>query len=148
MDLTIDGADEVDEDFHLIKGGGGALFREKLVASISHRLIIIVDESKCVPILGQFPLPVEIVPFGWNITRRRVADLGCMPELRKASDVPYVTDNGKYILDCEFDTIRDPFELDSRLRGITGTVENGLFIGMADTVVMAGAEVIVKHREL
>lgn len=101
IDLTIDGADEVDPEWNLIKGGGGALLREKIVAAASRRLIIIVDESKVVQRLGLFPLPVEVVPFGWELTMRKLADLGYNPRLRTENGKPYVTDNGNYILTAE-----------------------------------------------
>ncbi|QQE77295.1 ribose-5-phosphate isomerase RpiA [Alicyclobacillus sp. SO9] len=143
LDLTIDGADEIDENFNLIKGGGGALFREKMVASISRRFIVVVDDSKCVSTLGRFVLPVEIVQFGWNITSNRVAELDCVPKLRMEKDVPFVTDNGNYILDCTFNTINDPQGLDRKLNAITGVVDNGLFVGMADTAIVGGQDSVI-----
>lgn len=136
LDLTIDGADEVDTNFNLIKGGGGALLREKMVASISRRFVVVVDHTKCVSVLGGFPLPVEVVQFGWNVTSKRVAALGCIPMLRKEKDVPFITDNGHYILDCTFNAINDPKVLDTQLNSIPGVVENGLFVRMADAVVV------------
>src|SRR5690606_39395962 len=99
LDITIDGADEVNPDLQLIKGGGGALLREKLIASISKRLVIVVDESKCVSRLGRFPLPVEVTPFGVEITSKQLQVLGCTPKLRTEKDIHYKTDNGNYILD-------------------------------------------------
>jgi ribose 5-phosphate isomerase A len=137
LDLTIDGADEIDPLLSLIKGGGGALFREKLVASITHELIIIADAGKMVPVLGQFPLPVEIVPFGWEITCARIEALGCNPVLRMAEGKPYLTDNQNYILDCHCGEIRDPAALHDRLKQLLGVVETGLFVNMASRAVIA-----------
>jgi len=141
IDLTIDGADEVELGaLDLIKGGGGALLREKIVASSSARLVIIVDEAKLVEHLGAFPVPVEVVPFGWQVTARRVAELGGNPTLRSGSDgKPYVTDGGHYILDCRFGPIASPRRLDGELNAVVGVVEHGLFIGMASQVIVAGA---------
>jgi ribose 5-phosphate isomerase A len=142
IDLTIDGADEVElGSLNLIKGGGGALLREKIVASASARLVIVADEAKLVDHLGVgFPVPIEAVPFGWQVTARRVADLGGNPTLRLGSDgKPYVTDGGHYILDCRFGPIASPPRLDSELNAVVGVVEHGLFIGMASQVIVAGA---------
>ncbi|WP_163583028.1 ribose-5-phosphate isomerase RpiA [Gracilibacillus saliphilus] len=136
LDLTIDGADEVNPNFELIKGGGGALLREKMVASISQRLLIVIDESKYVRHLGAFPLPVEIVPFGWEMTRKQISRLGCNPTLRAKENTPFITDNGNYILDCYFENIQAPYKLNHTLNMIPGVVENGLFVHMADTIVM------------
>ncbi|WHY75140.1 ribose-5-phosphate isomerase RpiA [Neobacillus sp. WH10] len=136
LDLTIDGADEVNRNFDLIKGGGGALLREKMIASISRRLIIVIDESKSVYNLGGFPLPVEVVPFGFEITSKQLSGLDCIPILRTEGNIPFITDNGNYILDCHFSTIHEPHELNRKLNLIPGVVENGLFIKMADTVVI------------
>ena len=141
IDLTIDGADEVElGSLDLIKGGGGALLREKIVASSTTRLLIVVDEGKLVDHLGAgFPVPVEVVPFGWQVTAGRVADLGGNPTLRSGSDgQPYVTDGGHYILDCRFGPIESPARLDSALNGVVGIVEHGLFIRMASQVTVAG----------
>jgi len=136
LDLTIDGADEVSPSLALIKGGGGALLREKLVAAASRKLVIVVDNSKLVPVLGRFPLPVEIVPFAWEVTLRRVAAVGCMPVRRQANDEPFRSDNGNYILDCPFRTIADPEALHQTLKLLPGVVETGLFVGMTDVVVV------------
>ena len=136
LDLTIDGADEVNRNLDLIKGGGGALLREKMIASISRRLIIVIDESKSVLNLGRFPLPVEVVPFGFEITSKQLRALDCIPILRTEGNIPFITDNGNYILDCHFSTIQEPDELNRKLNMIPGVVENGLFIKMADTVVI------------
>lgn len=136
LDLAIDGADEVDLDFNLIKGGGGSLLREKLVNDAANRLIIVVDESKLVQQLGAFPLPVEIVPFGWENTAAKIAKLQCLPKLRKKDNEIFVTNNGNYIVDCEFSEITDPVGLHQRLKMILGVVETGLFIDMADLVLV------------
>lgn len=136
LDLTIDGADEANKNFELIKGGGGALLREKMVASISKRFIIIIDETKLVTYLGQFPLPVEIVQFGWEMTFKQISKLGCKLKLRMDNNTPFITDNGNYILDCYFEKIQDTNELSNTLNMIPGVVENGLFVNMADTIVI------------
>lgn len=136
IDVTIDGADEVDSAWHLIKGGGGALLREKIVAFSSKKLIIVVDESKVVAQLGAFPLPVEVVKFGYELTIRKLRALGCEPNIRVADHQPFVTDNGNYIIDCHFGSIPNPAELHQAINGIPGVVENGLFIGMASQVIV------------
>lgn len=141
LDLTIDGADEIGPGLALIKGGGGALVREKLVASASRRMIVIADATKRVAVLGKFPLPVEVVPFAWEVTAQRVASLDCAPTLRRAEgDTPYVSDNGNYILDCDCGDIDDPAKLERDLKLLTGVVECGLFVGLAHLAVIAGAK--------
>lgn len=139
LDLTIDGADEISPDLDLIKGGGGALLREKLVAAASRQLIIIADESKRVSALGAFGVPVEVVPFAWELTARRIAELGGRPELRRSTAAPFVTENSNYILDCDFGLIREAGQLERELKLLTGVVESGLFVGMAD-IVLLGSE--------
>ncbi|CAN7754831.1 ribose-5-phosphate isomerase RpiA [Paenibacillus sp. LjRoot153] len=136
IDVTIDGADEVDPDWHLIKGGGGALLREKIVAFSSKKLIVVVDESKNVAQLGAFPLPVEVVKFGYELTIRKLRALGCEPKVRVTDNQPYVTDNGNYIIDCHFGSIPNPAELHQAINAIPGVVENGLFVGMASQVIV------------
>jgi ribose 5-phosphate isomerase A len=136
IDLTIDGADEADPDFNLIKGGGGAHLREKIVASNSRELIIVADDSKLVQHLGKFPLPVETVIFGWEKTFKKLKKLGCIPSLRMEKESPYLTDNGNYIVDCRFGEILDPRVLHDQINAIVGVVENGLFVGMADRIVV------------
>ena len=136
LDLTIDGADEINPSFDLIKGGGGALLREKLVAAASRQLIVVADGSKQVATLGKFPLPVEVVPFAWEVTARRIAAFGCTPTLRAVDGQPYVSDNGNYILDCRFGAIPDPATLHRDLKLLVGVVETGLFVGMADVAVI------------
>jgi ribose 5-phosphate isomerase A len=138
LDITIDGADEVDPQFNLIKGGGGALLREKIVAAVTKLYIIIVDESKLVKQLGRFPLPVEVAPFAWELTDRRLTELGCTPKRRMSGDQPFLTDNQHYILDCSFGTIPDPAKLHRQVSDITGVMEDGFFIGMAN-IVIAGS---------
>jgi ribose 5-phosphate isomerase A len=139
LDLTIDGADEVDPALHLIKGGGGALLREKVVASTSRRLVIAAGRSKVVETLGLgFRLPVEVVPFARPVVERAIRELGAEPHLRETeTGAVYHTDNGNEILDCAFAAgIPDPSETERRLAGIPGVVESGLFVGMADVVVI------------
>jgi ribose 5-phosphate isomerase A len=140
IDMTIDGADEVEiGTLNLIKGRGGALLREKIVASASDRMVVVVDEGKLVERLGQrAPVPVEIVAFGWQVTLDRLADLGARPALRVVGDEPFRTDSGNHIADCRFGEIGDAADLERRLAAITGVVESGLFVGLAMRVV-AGA---------
>jgi ribose 5-phosphate isomerase A len=142
IDLAIDGADEVDNHFNLLKGGGGSLVREKIIDTVADELIIIVDGSKIVPQLGAFPLPVEVLPFGWEITATTIAKLGCVPELRKIDKEVFVSDNGNYILDCQFNAIMQPQNLHEKLKQIVGVVETGLFINIASKVIVA------KHKEV
>ncbi len=141
IDLTFDGADEVDPALNLIKGGGGALLREKIVAQSSRYEIIIVDESKLSPALGtHWAVPVEVVPFGWRTQYAYLETLGGRPRLRPGSDgAPYVTDQGNYILDCAFGPLADPAALGARLDARTGIVCHGLCLGLAHEVIVAGA---------
>ena len=135
LDLTIDGADEVHTGtLDLIKGLGGALVREKIVAAASRRMIVIVDESKLVPRLGGVRLPVEVVRFGWQATLRHLQESGAEGVLRGGDDAPFVTDNGNHIIDCQLD-IADPAALDARLNAVPGVVMSGLFIGIATRVI-------------
>jgi ribose 5-phosphate isomerase A len=136
LDLAIDGADEVDPNFNLIKGGGGSLLREKIVDHAAKQLIIVVDEKKLVPTLGNFPLPVEVVPFGWENTSREIAKLQCAPRVRMENGQRFVTDNGNYILDCQFASIQNPIDLHKQLKLTLGVVETGLFINMADKIIV------------
>jgi ribose 5-phosphate isomerase A len=143
LDLTIDGADEVDPELDLIKGLGGALLWEKIVASVSDSLAIVVDDSKLVDRLGaRSPLPVEVIPFGWRTASRVAWELGSDPRLRVGNDgQPFITDGGHYIVDCHFpDGIQDPADAQNRLLRCPAVVDTGLFLGMADTVVVAGAD--------
>lgn len=138
LDLAVDGADEVDGALRLIKGGGACLLREKIVASMAGRFIVIVDTSKRVDRLGAFPLPVEVVPFGWATTAAAIAErLGVAPALRLVEGRPLVTDNGNHILDLPFGVIDDPGEVAGVLRSLPGVVEHGLFLGMAHEVLVA-----------
>lgn len=147
LDLTIDGADEVSSDVNLIKGGGGALLREKIIASYSSVYITVVDHSKCVSELGQFPLPVEVVKYGWELTSIQIARLGCAPILRMKDEAPFLTDNGNYILDCSFDTISKPAELTTQLNLIPGVAENGLFVNMTNILIVGRADGKVRIHE-
>jgi ribose 5-phosphate isomerase A len=143
IDLTIDGADEVERGtLNLIKGLGGALLREKIVAAASDRLVIVVDREKLVDRLGEHtPVPVEVTQFGWQASAARLARLGATPQLRLVDgDRPFITDGGNYILDCRFGTIADPAALECDIGGIVGVVESGLFIGRSSAVVSAGPE--------
>jgi ribose 5-phosphate isomerase A len=136
IDVTIDGADEVDGQLQLIKGGGGALLREKIVATNSRQMIVVADESKWVKTLGRFPLPVEIVHFGWERTFEKLQLLGCLARRRMNGTGPYLTDNGNYIVDCAFEEINDAPALHASVNGITGVVDNGLFIQIASKLVL------------
>lgn len=144
IDVTIDGADEVNNEWNLIKGGGGALLREKIVAAASKQLIIIVDESKHVAQLGRFPLPVEIVPFGYEMTIRKLRNLGAETIVRTKENQMFVTDNGNYIVDCQFGTISQAEQLEHTLNLIPGVVDNGLFISMATKVIVGYTNGTVK----
>lgn len=137
IDLAIDGADEVSEQFNLIKGGGGAMLQEKMVAYAARKFLVMVDESKLVKHLGAFPLPVEVVPYGWKKVQQHIEALGCKQvKLRIRNDNIYVTDQAHYILDCYFETIADPVSLNQKLKLIPGIVETGLFLNMADGVLV------------
>jgi ribose 5-phosphate isomerase A len=138
IDLTVDGADEIGPGLALIKGGGGALLREKLVAAASRRMVVVADASKRVAALGKFPLPVEVVPFAWEVTTRRVAAVtNCEPAPRREEREPYVTDNGNYILDCPCGEIDDPAALERELKLLPGVVECGLFVNLASLAFVA-----------
>jgi ribose 5-phosphate isomerase A len=145
IDITIDGADEVDSNLNLIKGGGGALAREKIIAFNSTKVIIVIDDSKIVKALGiDFPLPVEVMKFGWTSTQKTLEELGCIVELRKVmGNEPFITDNSNYILDCEFERIEDPEQLEVNINNIPGVVENGLFIGLIEEVIVGGKQGIL-----
>ncbi|TME97878.1 MAG: ribose-5-phosphate isomerase RpiA [Chloroflexi bacterium] len=139
IDLAVDGADEVDASLSLIKGRGGALFREKLVAAASKRFVIVVDESKVVERLGAGVLPVEVLPFLWRTTAERLAGLCSGLKVRGGEEEPYVTDNGNLVLDLSFeDGIADAPALGSSLKAVTGVVEHGLFIAMTDECIVGG----------
>ncbi len=136
IDITIDGADEVDDQLNLIKGGGGALLREKILAANCGRFYVVVDETKRVHRLGRFPLPVEIIPFASNLTIRRLQELNCEPVVRMVEGSEFITDNGNLIVDCSFAEIPDPKALQQQINLIPGVVENGLFVGMTTAVVV------------
>lgn len=140
IDLAIDGADEVDEAWNLIKGGGGALVREKVIADAADKFVVIIDESKYVSYLGDFQLPVEILPFGWEVAAKRIENLDGRPSLRKVDGELFVSDNGNYVVDCDFGMINDPVKLHQQLKQLTGVVETGLFINMADDVIAGYAD--------
>ena len=147
LDLTVDGADEVDPQLNLIKGGGGALLREKIVAAASDRMIVIADETKWVETLGRFPLPIEVIPFGLGATRRGIekvfADCGVSGQLvvRKGRDGHvFVTDGGHWIMDAHLGRISNAPRLAQSLGSIPGVVEHGLFIGLASTAMLAGSQ--------
>ncbi len=141
LDLTVDGADEIEpRTLGLVKGRGGALLREKLVATASDRLCIIADDSKLVGSLGEkVPVPVAIVPFGWQRTADRIARLGGEPILRRAGTDPLVSDDGLYIVDCRFGPIAEPGRLSEALKSLLGVVDHGLFLGLAWRAIVAGA---------
>lgn len=144
IDIDIDGADEIDPQLNLIKGGGGALLREKIIASASKRFVVVAESVKQVPCLGKFPLPVEVIPFAQSLIKIRIEALGAQVSLRQyAYGNPFVTDEGHHILDCTFGKIADPALLAGQLRAIPGVVEHGLFIGMAELAFIGkGNEVI------
>lgn len=152
LDLTVDGADEIGPGLALIKGGGGALLREKLVAAASDRMVVIADASKRVARLGRFPLPIEVVPFGLETTRRRVAS--CLADVagrpiplslrRTASGSPFETDGGHRILDADLGEIPDPDALGTALKGLLGVVEHGLFVGLAATALIGTADGVIE----
>ncbi|MGA2002843.1 MAG: ribose-5-phosphate isomerase RpiA [Terriglobales bacterium] len=147
IDITIDGADEIDPQLNLIKGGGGAHLREKVIAAASKKMIVIADSGKVVPVLGKFPLPVEIVSFARAVVEKKIAALGATIKLRARPDgSPYVTDNGNPILDCSFGKIADPPALARTLRDIPGVVEHGLFIGLAKLALVGRGELVEEIR--
>ncbi len=154
LDLTIDGADEFDAQFNLIKGGGGAHLREKIVAAASDRMIVIADADKEVVHLGAFPLPVEVIPFGWQTTRRLIGevldsmDASGDATLRMAGTKPFVTDEGNRILDLHLGRIDDPRLMAAMLNQVPGVVENGLFIDICDIVVIGHVSGLVEVRDL
>jgi ribose 5-phosphate isomerase A len=139
LNITIDGADEVSHDLNLIKGGGGALLREKIVAQSTKREIIVVDDSKLSQHLGEiFPLPVEVLQFAWESHLGFLEDLGCIPKLRETGDnEPYLTDQGNYIIDCNFGAIESPYKLAEQLNQRAGIIEHGLFLGLTSEVIVA-----------
>ena len=146
--VTIDGADEASFGFQLIKGGGAALLQEKMVAAASEKMIVILGEDKHVPKLGKFPLPVEVIPAGWKPLVRKILMTGAKEViLREKNDEPVLTDHGHYILDCHYDVIDDPAALNTTLHLLPGVVETGLFIDMADTLVIGYANGDIMREE-
>jgi len=148
LDIYIDGADEVGPGLALIKGGGGALLREKIVASVAKEFIVVVDSTKMVERLGRFPLPVEVVKMALPVVEPRLAALGLHPKLRPAKNGsgPYLTDEGNYILDCACGRIEEPEEVAAEIRSVVGVVEHGLFLGMATLALVAGDDGVTEHR--
>jgi len=147
IDVTVDGADEVDPQLRLIKGGGGALLREKIVASATRTMVVVADASKQVQTLGKFPLPVEVIKFAQVLVAKRIAAMGAQVELRLNPDkTPYVTDENNHILDCRFGVIQDADRLARELSQMPGVVEHGLFIGMASVALFARGNEIVELR--
>ena len=147
LDVYIDGADEVGPELALIKGGGGALLREKIVASAAKKFIVVVDSTKVVPVLGRFPLPVEVVKMALPLVERRLSALGLQPKLRRHPDgALYLTDENNYILDCACGAIPEPEKTAAKIRGIVGVVEHGLFLKMATVALVAGEEGVTELR--
>ncbi|HEX5054681.1 MAG TPA: ribose-5-phosphate isomerase RpiA [Planctomycetota bacterium] len=140
LDLAIDGADEVDPQKNLIKGGGGAHVRERIVAAAAKEMVVVVDEAKLVDVLGKvFLLPVEVLQFGWKRTERLIAATGGKPVRREREGVPFVSDNGNFVLDCKYDGIEDPAWLAQHLDSLVGVVDHGLFVGMAGRILVGNA---------
>ena len=146
IDVAIDGADEVDPHVNLIKGGGGALLREKIIAANAKKFVVIVDGGKQVSALGlAFPLPVEVIPFGWTSTARKIEQLGAQATLRQKDGKTFVTDNQNYILDIQYGEIANPSELEQLLNGIPGVVENGLFVAMTSVLIVSSSQGVRVH---
>jgi ribose 5-phosphate isomerase A len=147
IDVTVDGADEVDPQLRLIKGGGGALLREKIVASATKQFVIVADATKRVAVLGKFPLPVEVIKFAQAVVVKKIEALGAEVALRLGADAkPFLTDENNHILDCRFGQIPDADKLAQQLSDMPGVVEHGLFIGMASVVLIADGNEIVELR--
>jgi ribose 5-phosphate isomerase A len=147
IDITIDGADEVDPQLRLIKGGGGALLREKVIAAASKKMVVVVDSSKVVPVLGKFPLPVEVISFARTVVEKKIVSLGASPKLRTRPDgSPFITDNGNQILDCSFGKITNPAALALILSDTPGIVEHGLFIGLASIALVGHGDRVEELR--
>ena len=148
IDLTIDGADEIDENLNMIKGGGAALLKEKIVAFTSKEEIIVVSSQKLVKQLGKFPLPVEVIQFGWEVTFNHLERLGGNPDLRINQGQPLLTDQGNFVIDCKFGQISDVIKLEKNLNMIPGVVENGLFVDLCSRMILAkGDKIIVKEKK-
>ena len=140
LDLAIDGADEVSPEGHLIKGGGGAHMWEKMVALAAKKFVVIVDESKMVKTLGAFPLPIEVIPFGWKMAFNKLEAMGAKPTRRMKDGQPFKTDSGNYLLDCHFGTIADPVKLHADLKQMFGVVDSGLFISIASLIIVGHSD--------
>jgi len=155
LDLTIDGADEIDHDGQMIKGGGACLLWERIIANASDRMVAVVDDGKVVPTLGAFPLPIEVVPYAWQSTRRSIAQLFDhlgYPDvdlpLRTRDGQPVVTDSGNYLIDAHLKVITGPLLIDAQLNWIPGVVEHGLFTGIADEMVVGTADGTFEVRDV
>ena len=149
LDITVDGADEVDKELNLIKGGGAALTREKIIGTYTKRLVIIVDSSKYVENLGKFPLPIEVLPMALKPVVNRLKEMGGEPQCRMGVKKmgPLVTDNGNFIVDCKFNIIKDPADLELKLNMLPGVIENGLFVNLTSSVIIgSGEETIIKEK--
>jgi len=147
IDITLDGADEVDPRLNLIKGGGGALLREKVIATATKNMVVVVDSSKVVSVLGNFPLPIEVISFARTVVENKIVSLGASPKLRTKTDgSPYLTDNGNQILDCSFGQIADPAALALILSDTPGIVEHGLFIGLAKVALVGRGDRVEELR--
>ena len=147
IDITLDGADEVDPRLNLIKGGGGALLREKVIATATKNMVVVVDSSKVVSVLGKFPLPIEVISFARTVGENKIVSLGASPKLRTKTDgSPYLTDNGNQILDCSFGQIADPAVLALILSDTPGIVEHGLFIGLAKVALVGRGDAVEEIR--
>lgn len=145
IDVDVDGADEFDPQLRLLKGGGGALLREKIIASVSRKFVVLADSSKQVPVLGKFPLPVEVISFAETLLAKRISQLGAKVTVRKTADgATFRTDEGHHILDCAFGQIPDPPTLARTLSDMPGVVEHGLFINMASVVLLAKGEQVIE----
>jgi len=141
LDLAVDGADEIDDDFAMIKGGGGALLRERIVLAAATQRLIVVDSTKLVPLLGtHWPVPVEVVQFGWRVAERLLTGLGATPTMRMSGGAAFVTDEGNYVLDCTFGQIQNPTKLAAELSGLPGVVAHGIFVGLADRLLISGRD--------
>lgn len=146
IDLGLDGADEISPQLNLIKGGGGAMLQEKMIAHTAERFIVMGDESKLVKHLGRFPLPVEVVPYGWNQVQRKIEKFGCGSVVLRVRDgKTYITDHQHFILDCHFNEIINPDELNGMIKSIPGVVDTGLFLGLAKTAIISYEDGAVKE---
>ena len=151
LDIAIDGVDEIDNSFNATKGGGGALFREKIVANLAKEIIWIMDDSKLVNSIGDFPLPVEILPYGYKITFQKLKELGLNPRIRLNGDELYVTDNGNYIFDLQLSASVDVYDIKQKLDNTVGVLETGQFLNMCNRIIVGtdnGVKIIENHKLL